>query len=634
MRRKYTLYSILFVVPILLYINFMSIGLDDFDSFAFAFALDRWDTALIEVHPPNFPIYVFTSKLVQLIVQDTQLALTLVSVIGGAIGIVLTSFIPATHNHKHAGFIAGLLLIFLPGYWLNSELALSDIPGITFTLLSVVCLLHVRQSRPIRYFALGCFFAGLSLGVRPHNSIPIALTGLSALYNLRPINARFIQKLTVGLIAGIIGIAIWLIPIYQTFDGYNGHIGFDGYLERLDDHRQHIQSADSLFRQELNMINITRRVNSYVEGWSHLLAGNNQTTLLLMIGLMLIGIIKLPLKQRFTWFIVIWFISEAMKIFLLASLERPRLYLPALIPLMLLVALGYDNWRNRFWFMRLGVIGIIMLSLLTSLPIIQQLNQIPPPPEQATEYILNTYPVSNGSAVVVSQGSFQAAQYHLSDYKQLYTPYFDAQAWSDNIAYDQPDYLIILDGDDIALEVFDALTTDLNYVTIDDRIFQRDPRVFPQHSTVRLQVMIQEKDLQPNQLQLPDTGIIMTSNMEHSKYFSEGWYRVEDIGGTLARWSKQSAILRISLPSEDTIMTFVATPYLGGQSVEVIVNDTVIDNIEIDQIWGTYQLKIPADAIANHDISTIELRHAIAEYPENHNRRLATAYREFYFMAP
>lgn len=631
MRRKLIIYSLLFLAPLLLYINFMSIGLDDFDSFAFAFALDRWDTALIEVHPPNFPIYVYVAKFIQIIVQDTQLALTLFSAISGAITIGLTALLPATYGHSSAGILAGLLLIFLPGYWLNSEIALSDIPGIACMLLSVVCLLNVQQRQRIRYFAFGCFFAGVSLGLRPHNSIPIILAGLSALYNLRPINARYIQNLVVGTITALIGITLWLIPIYQTFDGYQGQIGFDGYLLRLDNHRQHIQSADSLFQQELTTVNFTRRIDSYIDGWSHLLAGRNTNILLMMVGLMLVGLIKLPYKQRFTWFVLIWFIAEALKIFLFASLERPRLYLPALIPLIILVAFGYHNWRDRYQFMRLGIIGFIVLSLGTSLPLVQQLNHIPPPPEQATEYILNTYPLTNGTALVVSQGSFQSAQYHLSDYRQLYTPYFDAEAWSNNIAYDQPDFLIILDGNDIASEVFQALTTRLHYVTIDDRIFERDPRIFPQHATVRLQVLVQEKELKPNQLGLPESGNISTSDSEHSKYFSEGWYRIEDIGGTLGRWSNQTAVLRISLPSQDTIMTFVATPYLGAQTVEVIVNNIQVDTIEINDIWETYHITIPADAIANHDISIIELHHALAEYPENHNRQLATAYREFEF---
>ncbi len=93
------------------------------------------------------------------------------------------------------------------------------------------------------------------------------MSGISALYNLRPLNVHYVQKIVSGIVVGIIGISIWLVPIYQTFHGYQGFTGFNGYFQRLDNHRQHIQSADSLFRQELNTVTITRRINAYVDGW-------------------------------------------------------------------------------------------------------------------------------------------------------------------------------------------------------------------------------------------------------------------------------------------------------------------------------------------------------------------------------
>ncbi len=629
MQRKISLSILLFIIPLTLYLSFMSIGLDDFDSFAFAFALDRWDTALIEVHPPSFPVYVYLSKFIQILVGDTQLALTLMSAIAGAIGVLLTAWLPRTHKHQSAGTIAGLILIFIPGYWLNSEFALSDIPGLTITLLSVFCFLKSYQSQTKLFFILGCFTAGLSLGVRPHNVIPIALAGLWSLYQLRPLNQEFFKTTISGILLGVIAILMWVIPIYQAFDGYNGRVGFDAYLQRLDNHRKHIQTSDSLFRQDLNTTNIKRRFESYIGGWSHILAGQNTTVLIALAGLMLLGLSKLPFRDKFVWFVLLWFILEALKIFLFASLERPRLYLPALIPLVILVGLGYENWKPRI--IKTGIIGIIILSVWVTLPLVQTLTQVAPPPEQATQYVLDNYPLELGSATVVSQGSFQAAQYHLGAYKQLYTPYFDAQDWANQIEYDQPDYLIILDGDDIAPEVIQSLTSTLGYVTIDDRIFERDARVFPQHSTVRLQVMIQEKDLRPEQLKLPDTKAISTSNPAHGKYFGEGWYRIEDIGGTLGRWTNQSAILRVTLPEGITTMSFQASPYLSEQSVEIIINGSLIDSIEINEIWDIYQLTIPLESIKPQTITTIEFRHAIAEYPENHNRQLATAYSQIYF---
>ena len=99
MRKTIVLYSLLFFAPLLLYLNFMSIGLDDFDSFAFAFALDRWDTALIQVQPrPAFRFMSSSPNLFQLIVQDTPLALIVVSAICGALSIV-----PNNPNPCHKG---------------------------------------------------------------------------------------------------------------------------------------------------------------------------------------------------------------------------------------------------------------------------------------------------------------------------------------------------------------------------------------------------------------------------------------------------------------------------------------------------------------------------------------------------
>lgn len=632
MRRNTTLYLTIFIASLLLYISFMSVGLDYFDSFEYAFALDRWETALIQVHPPGYPVYVYSAKFVQLIAQDTRLALTLLSAISGAVTLILLPMTTqAGSNNRQAGFIAALIMIFMPGFWISSEIALGDIHGLATTLLPIAFLLYAKSSRSAWIFYLGCLLAGLALGARPQNGIPIAMAGLVALYNLRPFNMRYIRNVFLGFSAGLIGLLLWIIPIYQTFDGYQGYSGFDLYFERLTALREHNQSTDSLFSQELSTENVTRRLNEFKDGWIHLVTARD-SHLFIVVGLLFaIGLIGIPLRKGFTWFLIIWFIADTLKTFLIISMERPRLFLPALLPLVILVGLGYSNLHKRIRFLRVGIIGILGIFLWISLPLIVQLNQIPAPPEQAMQYVLDNYPLKNGTATIVSQGSFQAAQYRLGDYKHLYTPYFDAGSWADQIEFDAPDYLIMLDGDDIAPEIYDALTTRLSYVPIDDRVFERDPRVFPQHSTVRLQVLIQEKDLQPEQLTPPANGIISTSSPSQGKYFGAGWYRIEDIGGTSGRWTNQTAIMRMTLQPQDTMMSFVASPYLGGQSVDVIVNGVKLETIDINVIWGTYQVTIPADVIAQQDITTIELHHTLAEYPENHNRQLATAYSQFTF---
>jgi len=632
MRRTTAFYIALFVAPLILYISFMSIGLDYFDSFEYAFALDRWETALIQVHPPGYPVYVYSAKFIQLFVQDTRLALTLLSAISGAVTLVVLPILTkAGTNNRLAGFIASVLLIFLPGFWLSSEIALGDIHGLLMTLVAMAFLLYAKPTRSPLIFYAGCLLAGLSLGARPQNGIPVAMAGLVALYNLRPFNHQYMRSVVLGFMAGFIGLILWIIPIYQTFDGYAGYSGFDLYFERLSELRQHNQTTDSLFSQDLTVENVTQRLDEFIDGWIHLMTARSTPLFIAVIGLCAIGLLAIPLRHGFTWFLILWFILDTIKTFLIISMERPRLFLPALLPFIILVGLGYSNLPGRLRFLRVGVIVLVGIFLWISLPLVIQLTRIPAPPEQATHYVLDNYPLKNGTATVVSQGSFQAAQYRLGDYKHLYTPYFEANEWADQIEFDAPDYLIILDGDNIAPEIFEALTTRLNYVPIDDRVFARDPRVFPQHSTVRLQVMIQEKDLQPEQLTSPETGIISTSSPSLGKYFGSGWYRIEDIGGTPGRWTNQVAVMRVTLPAEDTTMTFMASPYLGNQSVDVIVNGETIETIDINEIWGTYHVTIPADIIALSDITTIELHHSQAEYPENHNRRLATAYSQFSF---
>ena len=107
-------FFILAFIAFTIYVSFMSIGLDDFDSHTFALAIENPDTALLTVHAPGFPVYLFMTNLIQLIVGDIRLALTLMSAISGAIGIILVAKIGTLVSVRISGFISAGLLLFLP----------------------------------------------------------------------------------------------------------------------------------------------------------------------------------------------------------------------------------------------------------------------------------------------------------------------------------------------------------------------------------------------------------------------------------------------------------------------------------------------------------------------------------------
>ena len=620
-------YMLLALTAFMIYVSFMSIGLDYFDSHTFALVMDDPDIGLAEVHSFGFPIYLFIAKLVQLSVGDTRLALTLVSAISGALGIACVAKIGSLAAGRKAGFISAGLLLFLPGYWINSEVALSDIPGNSLTLLAVYLFLRAEKKQAALDFVAACFVAGLQLGVRPHNAIPIFLAAAWAIVKMRPFSRKYFQTIALGFITGILVISISFIPLIFAFDG------FDGFVNHLASFREHVHVSDSLFQSEINSDTLLLRIQAYLHGWLHVLAGGDIRAFILVLMLLIVGLIKSPIESQYTWLLVVWFIVEAGKVFLLASLERHRLYLPALAPLILLAGLGYARWRGRFRLLGSGAMLLIAVCLWQALPPVVGLTQIPPPPEQATSYIREHYPQADDT-LILSQGSYRASQYHLEDYRQLYSRYLSPEKLAQTIATAQPTYVIVMDADTFAPELFAALNFDLNLVKIDDLLFERDARIFPQHATVSLHVFAPEQNLEsdsdrslgPNQ----EPRRIEVGNPRDGKYFSNGWYAAENIGGVYGRWANQSAFIRVRLEPRDTLISFVASPLMGGQTVKISLNNVAVDTVALNVVWGNYEVLIPADAI-HSGINTISLEHAIAAYPENHHRRLAAAYRIFNF---
>ncbi len=146
-----------------------------------------------------------------------------------------------------------------------------------------------------------------------------------------------------------------------------------------------------------------------------------------------------------------------------------------------------------------------------------------------------------------------------------------------------------------------------------------------------MQVLTPLNLVTPDQLALPSSGTIQVGHAENGKYFGEGWYRVEDIGGVLARWTQQVAVMRVALPPIDTTLTLEAAPYPLVQSVEIVVNGQSVGSLQFAGTWQPVTIKIPASFLVGNAISTIQFKHAHAGTPADSNRILAAAYRTLTF---
>jgi hypothetical protein len=275
-------------------------------------------------------------------------------------------------------------------------------------------------------------------------------------------------------------------------------------------------------------------------------------------------------------------------------------------------------------------LSLVGLWAIAAFPLVITLTRELPPPIQATNFVSANYPM-NGT-FVASLGSFRAAQIGLDGYPQAYLGQVEPGALAQDIAQRQPSTLVLLDRDDIWPEAYAALTLNGKYVPVEDRVFRRDPRVFPQHSTVRMQMLIPVRLLSPSQLTPPSSGEVFVTEEASGRYFGEGWYRAEDIGGVMGRWAQQNAVIRVALLPKDTLLMIEATPYPADQTVEIVVNDQSVGTLQLRGTWQPATLTIPASVLAGPPISTIQLRHTRAETPPGANRTLAAAYRLFRFV--
>src|SRR5579884_344236 len=160
----------LFLASLGLYLRFRPPSLDDWDSVNFVRAIGYFDMRLQQPHPPGYPAYVFLARFVNWFTHDPQLALTLLSAVCGALCVLV-------FYQLAAGFGAGLAalpLAVMPLFWVLSEMALSDMPGLLFAVTAVWLLSRAALRAPDgpwrRDLALGFAVAGLGAGVRPQDA--------------------------------------------------------------------------------------------------------------------------------------------------------------------------------------------------------------------------------------------------------------------------------------------------------------------------------------------------------------------------------------------------------------------------------------------------------------------------------
>lgn len=620
-----------------LYLQFRSISLDDFDAYSFALALDHFDLALQQPQPPGFPLYVFLGRLLRMVMGDAKSALTLLSTLSGVtVALILYGLGNSTSKGRApVGVGAALLMGLSPMGWLTAEKALSDTPGLALTLLALWLLWQGQEK--LTWLALGSLVSGLSTGLRPQNGLPVLLlwVGLTVRHLVR---RRSLTPLACSGLPFLLGTLVWLLPTAHMTGGLSP------YLTCLVAHSAHVRQADSLWAMEVPLyVALRARVLAFADtflthtagaslsdgwGWADTARGLGLT---LVVGP---GLIAANWRRRETWLCAGWLALAAGQVFLLEALDRPRLMLPLLAPLALLVAQGWAQLRRLRSLAAVPAVAAFAL-LLQGVPLAAGLASVPAPPTQAAAYVAAHY--LPAETLVAAAGSFRAAQVEIPTYQLLYLYTFDTQAARTLVESREWRYIAIFDRDQWPEEAIAALTADGRYVPLEDRTFTRDPRLHTQHDQVRLQVLTPADQLPLEAIALPPGGCIDVGGPEDSRYLDRGWYRPEEIGGVAGRWAggipTTTLRLYIEPTAENVSLTLRALAYPAGQTVTVRVGGQTITRVALAPVWGEYTVSLPASAIPTDGPLLIELAHArlaipfvVTEGASSDHRALAAAY--------
>ena len=204
-----------------LHLPYLPASLEDLDSINFALGLRHFDVAQHQPHPPGYPVFILIAKAVHAVVPSEATALGLVSVAGGALGVLAAAalFRRIDGGAAPANWSVATVVVTMttPLYWFTAVRPLSDSIGLAAAIGVQALTLAASSARGL---AVAGVCAGLAAGLRSQVvwlTVPLLIVkGLGP--SPKP-PAPSPKSLAPVLAAFVIGIAIWFVPLVIVSGG-------------------------------------------------------------------------------------------------------------------------------------------------------------------------------------------------------------------------------------------------------------------------------------------------------------------------------------------------------------------------------------------------------------------------------
>ncbi|HUE01673.1 MAG TPA: glycosyltransferase family 39 protein [Bryobacteraceae bacterium] len=184
----------------------------DIDSVNFALAMDHFDPARHQPHPPGYFLYVCAARALNALFGDANASLVALSILASCGAVVLIYLLTCDWFGRRAGIFAGAIFVFSPLCWFHGTVALTYIVEVFFsTLVGYLCW-RGQSGQPSRLLAAAVAL-GIAAGFRPSSLLFLGPLWLfSAWKAAARVKAAAASLLALTLLA-------WWIPMAKASGG-------------------------------------------------------------------------------------------------------------------------------------------------------------------------------------------------------------------------------------------------------------------------------------------------------------------------------------------------------------------------------------------------------------------------------
>ncbi len=195
---------------------FRSHWLYDLDSVNFALALDHFDPAVHQPHPPGYFLYVCLGRLAYALFQDANTALVALSILASCAAVVVIYGLADAWFGRRAAVFAGLIFLFSPLAWFHGTVALTYIFEAFFSALIGYFCWQVYTGRAVFVIPSAVALAAAA-GFRQSSILFLCPLWL---WSLRRARARHVFLAFAAL---ALAIAAWFIPMTLQSGGLGNY---------------------------------------------------------------------------------------------------------------------------------------------------------------------------------------------------------------------------------------------------------------------------------------------------------------------------------------------------------------------------------------------------------------------------